>query len=160
MNISGDDLPECPTMEATGMIKTERDVIESEQESQIGPNPDILYIEKLMSSLDIQTVDQNFANRRGSRKAELELLKESVLLSKLVSIIIRKVEPGKCPTHIEAGMFSNIKRLMLVNQEKLIDFYCSRKTEEDELLNDSTAESFRQAAGVVPSIPARHGEFK
>ena len=174
-------------MEAVETIKTERDVIESElksatvdmkdqflralaQDGAIDPNIAISHVGKSLSPLqkqvaesidrqqtliqDIQAAHHNFTAECGSGTNQRDQL-----MSQLASAYDIFTE---LQHNLKEGtkFYNDLTQLLIVFQNKVSDFCFARKTEKEELLKDLTAESSRQAAGVVPSIPSHHGELK
>lgn len=173
-------------MDAVETIKVERDVIESElksatvdmkdqflralaQDGAIDPNLAISHVGKSLSPLqkqvvesigrqqtliqDIQEGHQHFTAECGSGTNQRDQI-----LSQLASAYDIFTE---LQHNLKEGtkFYSDLTQLLIVFQNKVSDFCFARKTEKDELLKDLSAESSRQAAGVIPSIPTHHGEF-
>lgn len=172
-------------MEAVETIKAERDAIEAELKSAtvdmkdqflkalahdgaIDPNLAISHVGKSLSPLqkqvvdsvarqltlvqDIQQAHQQFTADCGSGTNQRDQL-----LSQLASAYDIFTE---LQHNLKEGtkFYNDLTQLLIVFQNKISDFCFARKTEKDELLKDLTAESSRQAAGIIPSIPTHHGK--
>lgn len=174
-------------MEAVETIKSERDVIESELKSAtvdmkdqflqalahdgaIDPSMAVSHVGKSLSPLqkqvaesvsrqqtliqDIQAAHQNFTAECGSGTNQRDQV-----MSQLASAYDIFTE---LQHNLKEGtkFYNDLTQLLIVFQNKVTDFCFARKTEKEELLKDLTAESSRQAAGVVPSIPSHHGRIE
>lgn len=173
-------------MEAVETIKVERDVIEAElksatvdmkdqflhalaQDGAIDPNNVVSHVGKSLSPLqkqvvesvgrqqslisDIQQAHQQFTAECGSGSNQRDQL-----LSQLASAYDIFTE---LQHNLKEGtkFYNDLTQLLIVFQNKVSDFCFARKTEKEELLKDLTAESSRQAAGVIPAIPGHHGKI-
>lgn len=172
-------------MDAVETIKVERDVIEAElksatvdmkdqflralaQDGAIDPNMAISHVGKSLTPFqkqvtesierqqtlikDIQQTHQQFTAECGSGTNQRDQL-----MSQLASAYDIFTE---LQHNLKEGtkFYNDLTQLLIVFQNKVSDFCFARKTEKEELMKDLTAESSRQAAGVIPAIPTHHGE--
>lgn len=173
-------------MDAVETIKVERDVIESELKSAtvdmkdqflralaldgaIDPNMAISHVGKSLNPLQKQVVDSisrqtsliqdiQDAHQRFTAECGSGTNQRDQLMSQLASAYDIFTE---LQHNLKEGtkFYNDLTQLLIVFQNKVSDFCFARKTEKDELLKDLTAESSRQAAGGIPSIPTHHGEL-
>lgn len=171
-------------MDAVETIKAERDVIESElksatvdmkdqflqalaQDGAIDPNLAIGHVGKSLSPLqkqvfesvnrqqtlvqDIQTAHQQFTAECGSGTNKRDqMLSQLALAFDIFTELQHNLKEG-------TKFYSDLTELLIAFQNKVSDFCFARKTEKEELLKDLTAESSRQAAGSIPTLPTHHG---
>lgn len=173
-------------METVETVKAERDVIEAElksatidmkdqflralaQDGAVDPSNVVTHVGKSLNPLqkqviesvnkqqsliqNIQQAHQQFTNDCGSGSNQRDQL-----LSQLASAYDIFTE---LQHNLKEGtkFYNDLTQLLIVFQNKVSDFCFARKTEKDELLKDLTAESSRQAAGLIPAIPGHHGNF-
>jgi len=172
-------------MEAVETVKVERDVIESElksatvdmkdqflqalaQDGAIDPNVTVSTVGKALTPLqrqvvesvarqqtlvqDIQDAHRNFTAEAGSGSNQRDQMMTQLASSyDIFTELKHNLQEG-------TKFYNDLTQLLIVFQNKVSDFCFARKTEKEELMKDLTAESSRQAAGSVPSLPTHHGQ--